>query len=455
VRSLVAQKRACQRCFRRGSARQGLDLGQGHARPAAAHVVRGQAGAQSSRSVGAKSLGTAHAARAYALAFAASGLAVEPGREREVAARVGKSAVKHQLLAALDHWARQAIQGKQDELWGRLLAVARLADPGPWSDQVRDPALWKKRVAFVPLAVQAQKDPRRFRQLTPQILVLIGSLLPDQKAAETWLRKAQALHPTDDRLNFGLAYTLMRAKGHEREAIGFYRAALAVRPRSPVVYNNLGVILCDLTELAGGIEAFQMALAIDPHYFAAWHNLGDAFQTSKVLPGAGAAYKKAVAIDKSRAAIWHNLGAALHYAAAVRRGHRTGPVAADATRERARPDAALGRGRALRPDQRRPVPAPRPAGPAPTRRLAVDGTRRALLRLLPPWCGRMTSPNARPLGQVKFYPFPSFCPGPVRPVFSASPVCAFAPALLPPWSAHRLQWSQCPQRSSGNPSPPK
>jgi tetratricopeptide (TPR) repeat protein len=261
------------------------------------------------KDVGRTVFNTAQAVREYQQAFAEAGLAVEPGRQQETAARVGKSAIKHQLLAGLDDWAFWAFVHRQHELCHRVLAVARLADPDPWRDQVRDPTLWKKREAFVRLAEQAQADPERFRQLTPQMLEWIGLVLGDEEAGEAWLRRAQALHPADFWLNFSLALRLKTTEG----AIGFYRAALAVRPQSTAVYNDLGIVLRCQKNLAGAIDAYEKALAIDPEFAVTWHNLTNALADSKDLPGAIKAHKKALALDGQAADGWTSYGATLHH----------------------------------------------------------------------------------------------------------------------------------------------
>jgi tetratricopeptide (TPR) repeat protein len=251
------------------------------------------------------------ALREYPLALADAGLILEPGQEQEMATRVARSPIKEQLLAALEDWVRIAYFRRQDDLSSRLLAVARRADPDPWSDQVRDPALWKDRKAFLELAEQARKEPDRFSRLTPQTLILIGWLLPD-RAQEMWLRKAQALHPADFWINYNLAAHLQNSKGRPHEAIGFYRAALAIRPQSTAVYNNLGNALSHDKDLPGAIDAFKKALAIDSQFGFAWNNLGIALRIQGDLPGAIRAYHKALAIDPRNTLAWNNLGFALH-----------------------------------------------------------------------------------------------------------------------------------------------
>src|SRR5262249_38606112 len=84
---------------------------------------------------------TAGAIEAYPRAFASRGLDVLGGDPAAVAAAVAGSAVRDELVAALDDWAVLPIgAGDRD----RILAVLRRADPGPWLDAYRDPAVRKE-----------------------------------------------------------------------------------------------------------------------------------------------------------------------------------------------------------------------------------------------------------------------------------------------------------------------
>ena len=58
------------------------------------------------------------------------------------------------------------------------------------------------------------------------------------------LRQAQRRHPNDFWINLQLALAMTRqAPPRWEEAVGYYRAALALRPNSAGVYLNLGVAL--------------------------------------------------------------------------------------------------------------------------------------------------------------------------------------------------------------------
>ena len=74
----------------------------------------------------------------YAAAFRDAGLAQEGDDTETVAARIGASAIREQLAAALDDWAT-ITDDPPRSAW--LLEVARRADPDPWRDRFRDPAV--------------------------------------------------------------------------------------------------------------------------------------------------------------------------------------------------------------------------------------------------------------------------------------------------------------------------
>jgi superkiller protein 3 len=124
------------------------------------------------------------------------------------------------------------------------------------------------------------------------------------------LTAAQQRYPQDFWLNFKLGNALWEAK-QEGAAIGYYRAALALRPNNSVVYNNLGIALYNNGELDGAIACLHKALAMDPKYAYAHINLGLALDAKGDLDGAIACYQKALALDPKFAPAHHNLGGAL------------------------------------------------------------------------------------------------------------------------------------------------
>jgi tetratricopeptide (TPR) repeat protein/tRNA A-37 threonylcarbamoyl transferase component Bud32 len=248
----------------------------------------------------------------YRKVFDEAGLSVEHGDPEDVSRRIEQSAIKDQLLAALDDWAFNADILQRRELAARLTQVARLADPDPWRDRVRDPGLWKT-AAMANLAAEADNETKVASRLSPQMLLLIGMRLPRGPAKERWLRKAQAAHPVDFWLNFELGWYLYEKKTKQSalEAAGFYRVALSLRPRTSALYNNLALALWVRNDLDAAIDACRKALAIDPNYAHAWNNLGLALRDRKDPHAAIDAFNKAIAINPGYSFAWNNLGLAL------------------------------------------------------------------------------------------------------------------------------------------------
>jgi tetratricopeptide (TPR) repeat protein len=248
------------------------------------------------------------AERAYPEAFAKAGLAVreEDAQLVSLATRIGKSAIKEQLVAALDDWSDVAWYRGQKPLHARLLRVARLADPDPWRDQVRDPAAWANPQIGKALAAKLLADKTAMGRLSPHILALVGNSLLAPRDAEGWLRQAQATHPTDFWLSFNLANLLRKAK--PAEAAGYYRVALSVRPQSTAAWINLGNALTEQKDFSAARTTIHKALDLEPNFALAWNNLGSNRYKRGDLPGAAAALHKALDLEPANALALANLG---------------------------------------------------------------------------------------------------------------------------------------------------
>jgi tetratricopeptide (TPR) repeat protein len=244
---------------------------------------------------------------AYQKTFAREGFDVLEGDPRVVAGRIARSLIKEQLVAALDDWSNARSRFPRQKPVDRLLQVARLAAPDPaWGDQLRQVATWNNRAALETLARKAA-----IGDLSPQMLHRMAILLRDRKSEERlgWLRRAQAQVPTDFSLNFELANAL--ADSNPLEASGFFRAALAVRPKSWVIYNNLGNTLVDLKRFDEAAAACRKAIQLDPKIASAHNNLGNALAGQKRLDEAIAAYEEAIRLNPNSHQAYHNLGNAL------------------------------------------------------------------------------------------------------------------------------------------------
>ena len=86
---------------------------------------------------------------------------------------------------------------------------------------------------------------------------------------------ALALDPLDEEAASGLAAAL-RADGKLADAEAALVKAVESNTKSPVLWNNLGVVRVDRAEYASAVDAFQKALAIDAGFEAAKANLARA-----------------------------------------------------------------------------------------------------------------------------------------------------------------------------------
>ncbi len=256
---------------------------------------------------------TASAPAGYQAAFLEYGLAVEEGGLESVAEQIRTSPLREPLLAALDDWAEHSTDAAQR---ARLLAVARRADPHPWKDRFRDPAARSDRMALMRLAAWAP-----IPELSPAIVVSLANQLNRHGAsAVELLRRAQMQYPDDFFLNCILAIRLSNqaqgslgeeAKIAGEEAIGFYRCALAVRPRSSMATTSLGAALAARGRCVEAEAAHRKALLLQPDNAVTYTGLASALTFLGKLDEAEEAAKQAIRLKGNFPAAHSVLGRAL------------------------------------------------------------------------------------------------------------------------------------------------
>src|SRR5262249_27064174 len=150
---------------------------------------------------------------------------------------------------------------------------------------------WRNRFRAVK-GVQALKDlaaEARAGTLPAPTLFLLGEFLViagDRPAAVQVLRQAQQRYPSDFWINHQLALHLRHSEPPElEEALRFYTAVLALRPRNAAVHLNFGVALARKGDLDGAIREFQEALRLRKDS-AAHLNLGAALDQKGDVGGA-------------------------------------------------------------------------------------------------------------------------------------------------------------------------
>ncbi len=259
--------------------------------------------------------------RRYSEAFRQYGLDVEALPVAEAVERVRQSAIREELIAALDNWIwsrRERDFTPGEDWWARarwdedtvqtvLRAVADGADENAWRRAFR--------------AAYAAKDPARLKELVkdaqlleqrPSVQMLFGVVLMEAKLVEealAVLRQAQQRYPADLWINHWLAFNL--SNRNLAEAIGYYRAAVASYPSCPGVYINLGNALRAQGDLAGAIACFRKAIEFSPKAALAYTNLGLALQAQGDLAGAIVCYRQAIEYRPRYARAHFSLGNAL------------------------------------------------------------------------------------------------------------------------------------------------
>jgi serine/threonine protein kinase/Tfp pilus assembly protein PilF len=248
----------------------------------------------------------AGADRAYAAAFARHGLDLAALPPEQTGERLRALPIRARLVTALDNWAsvKDRLPGGQGE---PLRVLARLADDDPWRQQVRDPALSQDPAGLERLA----HEPSAAEQ-PPASVILLSRALIEQKrpdSAERLLRQAQDRHPDDFWLNFDLANLLSgKNLAGSAEAVGYYQAALACRPGTVAVYNNLGSALFDQQKLPEAVAAFRRAVEINGDFADAHYNLGIVLSVQQKLPEAVEAYEQAIAHNPEFPQAYASLG---------------------------------------------------------------------------------------------------------------------------------------------------
>jgi serine/threonine-protein kinase len=237
----------------------------------------------------------------FEAAFRDAGLADGQADPDGVAARVRASCVHRSIVAALDDWASRT-QTPARLTW--CLEVARRADTDAdgWRDRVRDPKAWQDRAVLAELAatVPAKGQP-------PFLLVALGRALEYRGGdAVPLYRRVLAEYPDDLWANMYLGNVLL--KRDPKEAIGHFRAALAVRPKSASMTNNLAVGLRAAGRLDEAIACYERALRLDPGSALTHNNLGLALRDKGKLDDAQASFERAIAAEPNFFGAHMNLG---------------------------------------------------------------------------------------------------------------------------------------------------
>jgi tetratricopeptide (TPR) repeat protein/tRNA A-37 threonylcarbamoyl transferase component Bud32 len=278
---------------------------------------------------------------AYAAAFRSYGVDVDSVGPAEAGTRLRDRAIAAHLASGLDDWAilRKKRRGKEDRGWRRLLDVAGQTDPEPNGSRAAFRGALARQAPREELERLAGATP--LGELPATTLHLLGNHLREAGATETAvsvLRAGQRRYPADIWLNLDLAFSLTKLRPPQLdEAIGYLRAALALRPENPQVHSNLGIVLRDKGRLDEAIACHHEALRLKPDDGCAYNNLSVALRQQGKLDEAIACSKEAVRLGPADHAEHHvNLGHNL-----ADRGRLDEAIAAYREAIRLKPDDAM------------------------------------------------------------------------------------------------------------------
>ncbi len=189
----------------------------------------------------------------YARAFREYGIDVMKLDLKDAETRIRASDIRDTLLAFLHDWLFWAAERE------RVRAVIERADDDPWRREFRSAVAAPDSNKLKELAVA----PAAAAQPAVLISGLGGSLLAyhQRPQALTLLNEAQKRHPEDFWINYLLGHCWDQDR--PQEAVGYFRAAVAIRPSSDQAYSMLGKALRASGDLDGAVAAFRQATALN------------------------------------------------------------------------------------------------------------------------------------------------------------------------------------------------
>jgi serine/threonine protein kinase/tetratricopeptide (TPR) repeat protein len=249
---------------------------------------------------------------AYDEAFREYGLPISDlSRLEEARRRLEASAIRLWLVAALDDGA-----DNNRDLCKQLLPLALHRETDPWRKRYFAARIQNNLPELVRLASQ----PEALAQPSAVICMLASRLTHSNLAEATLLlRAAQRRYPTDVWINHDLGYHLYwggdnrTAPAYLRagEALGFFRAALAVRPDSRVLRGAVLQALWADGEFAEAVRFAREEVRRRPDDSVSYDTLGTALAWSGDWDGAIAAHRKSFDLGSTSVSTYVKLGDAL------------------------------------------------------------------------------------------------------------------------------------------------
>ncbi|XP_068124093.1 protein O-mannosyl-transferase TMTC4 isoform X2 [Hyperolius riggenbachi] len=127
------------------------------------------------------------------------------------------------------------------------------------------------------------------------------------KSEELLFQSALFVCPLNAKVHYNVGKNLAD-RGHQTDAITFYREAVRLNPKYVHAMNNLGNILKEKEELNEAEQLLSRAVSIQPDFSAAWMNLGIVQNSLKHFEEAEKSYLTAIKYRKKYPDCYYNLG---------------------------------------------------------------------------------------------------------------------------------------------------
>ncbi len=246
-------------------------------------------------------------------AFSEWGLDLDQTTKEDIAARIRQSPMALQITDGLELWistnmnlAMRGAGGFPEVEVPAWVAVLGEADPDEYRQRLRR-QVWA--VAPERSELDALADSAEFDQALPRTqswLAVTYFRLGDAPSIDRMDRlyqRALTQHPDDFMLNFDYALALSHLgrtePGRWKEAIGYFRAGLAIRPKTSGMWRWLGIAYRELSDLQQAIAALNQAIDLQGDHAATWVDLGRAKAADGDVDGAVEAYRRAIDLDEN------------------------------------------------------------------------------------------------------------------------------------------------------------
>ena len=105
--------------------------------------------------------------------------------------------------------------------------------------------------------------------------------------------------------NSGIALT---EANRPNEAIPFFRKALVMEPKNPLLWLNLGIAQQKTGDYEEALDSFQRSAYIDDTKAEAWGSMGLIYYELEQFESSEECYQNAIMRDPNSPKIWNNLG---------------------------------------------------------------------------------------------------------------------------------------------------